>query len=182
MGGKKKESAAEKCHLQPDTGTRAFTNLPVTVTAWRIATSVRTELNRHYTSCKKLGLLRFLSLRQVKRWRGTPLPSRKETEAVSLPSLGLQQLQYYLLPERRWQRKITQRQPHLLLSTVYFSFTNSLGLSFFLCLPVRHQTLHLFALVSQPGKCGCRNKARGIFPENHSHWVSVSSASLSFLP
>lgn len=30
-GGKK--SAAEKCHLQPDTGARAFTNLPVTVTA-----------------------------------------------------------------------------------------------------------------------------------------------------
>lgn len=28
-----KKSPAEKCHLQPDTGARAFTNLPVTVTA-----------------------------------------------------------------------------------------------------------------------------------------------------
>lgn len=31
--GEKKKSAAEKCHLQPDAGARAFTNLPVTVTA-----------------------------------------------------------------------------------------------------------------------------------------------------
>lgn len=27
------KSPAEKCHLQPDTGARAFTNLPVTMTA-----------------------------------------------------------------------------------------------------------------------------------------------------
>ena len=72
---------------------------------------------------------------------------------------------------------MTQHQPHLLLSTVYFTFTNSLGQSFFLCLCIRHQTLHLFALVSQPGKYGYKNKAWGIFSENYSH-----SASLSPLP
>lgn len=141
-----KKSPAEKCHLQPDTGARAFTNLPVTVTAWQIATLAGTELNRHYKSCKKFWLLRFLSSRQVKGW-GAQLPNRKKTEALCLTSQELRQLQDYLLPEGRWQEKITQHQPHLLLSTAYFTFTNSLGLSFFLCLLVIHQTLHLFALL-----------------------------------
>lgn len=101
------------------------------------------------------------------------------TEDPCLPPQKLQQLRDYLLPEGRWQEKITQHQPHLLLSTVYFTFTNSLGLSFFLCLCVIHQTLHLFALVLPAGHCGCRNKASGIFSMNCSHsWISLSLCSL----
>lgn len=68
-------------------------------------------------------------------------PNRKETEAPRLSSWELWQLQDYLLPERRWQEKITQPQPHLLLHTVYFTFTNSLGVSFFLCSGLTHPNL-----------------------------------------
>lgn len=92
-----KKSPAEKCHLQPDTGAGAFTNLPVTLTAWQIAALAGTELNRRYKSCKKFWLLRFLSSRQVKGWgHGFQTGRRLRLCACLLRNSGSCRIIYYL--------------------------------------------------------------------------------------
>lgn len=169
-----KKSPAEKCHLQPDTGARAFTNLPVTLTAWQIATLAGTELNRRYKSCKKFWLLRFLSSRQVKGW-GHGFQTGRRLRLCACLS-GTQAAAGLSIT---WGEVTGENYPasaHLLLSTAYFTFTNSLGLSFFLCLLVIHQTLHLFALVFPVGYV-----AAEIEPLVSFQWTAVT-LSLSLSP
>jgi hypothetical protein len=158
--GEKKISPAEKCHLQPDTGARAFTNLPVTPTAWQIATLAGTELNRHYTSCKKFALLRFLSWRQVKGW-GAWLPTGRILGLCAcLPrSPGSCRIIYYLRGGDR--RKLPSPSPiccwtpfispSLIHSTCRFPFVS--------VSPT--QILHVYAPVLPAGHRSCGNKAFG---------------------